>query len=173
MPETNDLGSVAHLSAEAIGQPGQRRFRLLAMSQQGTWAFVWMEKEQLAALGDAIGNLLRAARYEYTPTPLDDFEPAHVAPLAADIEFQVGQLSLGARPDEQRIVIAGKEVADEESGEGDPLSVSLEFEFRRAYELSRQIAEVVAAGRPPCPLCGGPIDPSGHICPKLNGHHAR
>ncbi|MGH9011673.1 MAG: DUF3090 family protein [Acidimicrobiia bacterium] len=28
----------------------------------------------------------------------------------------------------------------------------------------------VERGRPPCPLCGGPLDPSGHICPRLNGH---
>ncbi|MGH9041277.1 MAG: DUF3090 family protein, partial [Acidimicrobiia bacterium] len=30
--------------------------------------------------------------------------------------------------------------------------------------------EAVVAGRPPCPLCGGPLDPEGHVCPKLNGH---
>jgi len=30
---------------------------------------------------------------------------------------------------------------------------------------------VVAAGRPPCPLCGNPLDPEGHVCPRQNGHH--
>jgi uncharacterized repeat protein (TIGR03847 family) len=29
---------------------------------------------------------------------------------------------------------------------------------------------VVAAGRPPCPLCSLPLDPEGHICPRQNGH---
>jgi uncharacterized repeat protein (TIGR03847 family) len=28
----------------------------------------------------------------------------------------------------------------------------------------------VAAGRPPCPFCGRPLDPTGHICPRKNGH---
>jgi uncharacterized repeat protein (TIGR03847 family) len=28
----------------------------------------------------------------------------------------------------------------------------------------------VAAGRPPCPFCGQPLDPTGHICPRKNGY---
>ncbi len=31
-------------------------------------------------------------------------------------------------------------------------------------------AQIVAAGRPPCPLCGLPLDPEGHVCPRQNGH---
>jgi len=34
-------------------------------------------------------------------------------------------------------------------------------------------AEAIAAGRPPCPLCGQPLDPQGHTCPRLNGHRER
>ena len=30
--------------------------------------------------------------------------------------------------------------------------------------------KIVAAGRPPCPLCGLPLDADGHICPRQNGH---
>ena len=30
---------------------------------------------------------------------------------------------------------------------------------------------VVAAGRLPCPLCGQPLDPQGHICTRRNGHY--
>lgn len=29
---------------------------------------------------------------------------------------------------------------------------------------------MVAAGRPPCPFCGLPLDPTGHICPRKNGY---
>jgi uncharacterized repeat protein (TIGR03847 family) len=29
---------------------------------------------------------------------------------------------------------------------------------------------VVAAGRPPCPICGRPLDPQGHLCPRKNGY---
>jgi uncharacterized repeat protein (TIGR03847 family) len=30
--------------------------------------------------------------------------------------------------------------------------------------------QLVAAGRLPCPLCGQPLDPQGHICPRRNGY---
>ena len=29
---------------------------------------------------------------------------------------------------------------------------------------------LIAAGRPPCPFCGLPLDPEGHVCPRQNGH---
>jgi uncharacterized repeat protein (TIGR03847 family) len=29
--------------------------------------------------------------------------------------------------------------------------------------------ELVASGRPLCPVCGLPIDPEGHLCPRKNG----
>jgi uncharacterized repeat protein (TIGR03847 family) len=51
----------------------------------------------------------------------------------------------------------------------DALRVLLEPQRARAFvERARRI---VAAGRPPCPLCGQPIDASGHICARLNGYH--
>jgi uncharacterized repeat protein (TIGR03847 family) len=36
--------------------------------------------------------------------------------------------------------------------------------------LARHGSQVVARGRPLCPLCGNPLDPTGHICPAQNGH---
>ena len=36
--------------------------------------------------------------------------------------------------------------------------------------LARHGAEVVGRGRPPCPLCGNPLDATGHVCPAMNGH---
>jgi uncharacterized repeat protein (TIGR03847 family) len=40
----------------------------------------------------------------------------------------------------------------------------------QAAALIAEIGELVASGRPTCDLCGYPLDPSGHICPKSNGH---
>ena len=40
-----------------------------------------------------------------------------------------------------------------------------------ARSFVARAAVVVAAGRPPCPLCGAPLDPLGHICPRRNGHY--
>ena len=51
----------------------------------------------------------------------------------------------------------------------DTLRVKLTVESARAF-VNRAL-EVVAAGRLPCPLCGQPLDPQGHICPRRNGHY--
>lgn len=40
-------------------------------------------------------------------------------------------------------------------------------------EFIDRARRVLAAGRPPCPLCGQPLDPSGHLCPRYNGYHRR
>jgi len=39
-----------------------------------------------------------------------------------------------------------------------------------AASLARTGWELVGAGRPTCTLCGHPIDPEGHSCPRTNGH---
>ena len=48
------------------------------------------------------------------------------------------------------------------------LRVRLSPAVARAF--AKRALRVVAAGRPPCPLCGNPLDPEGHICPRQNGH---
>ena len=167
MPLT-EFGPVQHLSADAVGQPGQRRFRLRAISEGGSYAFLWMEKEQLAAIGEAIETTLEHAGAELAPTAPDG--PEAVYPLQAnlDLDVRAGRLSLGLNEETRRIVI----VAAEAPAEGEGEAISLEFGFDEARRLRAQITEVVAAGRAPCPFCGAPIDPAGHVCPRANGHHA-
>lgn len=168
MADPRSLGSLEHVSAEALGQPGQRRFRLHALAADGTAASLWLEKEQLSALGDAIETVLGELEYRYNPLPPDDAGPPPVFPLDSDIEFRVGQLSMGVNRESERIVLVSTEAAAEDD---DPEAVSMEFDYRRGHELRDQITTVVSAGRPPCPLCSGPLDPQGHVCPRQNGHH--
>ena len=165
MPLT-EFGPVQHLSADAVGQPGQRRFRLRAISQGGAYAFIWMEKEQLSAIGEAIETTLEHAGAELAPSL--PAEPEAVFPLEAnlDLDVRAGRLSLGLNEETRSIVIVGAEGATDAEGE----AISLEFDFDTARRLRAQITEVVAAGRAPCPFCGAPIDPEGHVCPRSNGH---
>jgi uncharacterized repeat protein (TIGR03847 family) len=59
---------------------------------------------------------------------------------------------------------------DEDEDDGpDTLRVRLTAEEARGF-VNRALT-VVAAGRLPCPLCGQPLDPQGHICPRRNGHY--
>jgi uncharacterized repeat protein (TIGR03847 family) len=165
MAEEHDLGDLVHISAEAVGRPGQRRFRLRVMNGRAESASLWMEKAQLDALGDTIETVLQDEQFTYDPPPLDDRDPGF---SEGGIELRVGRMSLGLDRDDQRIIIfASDGPTDEQSS----LKVDVAFSFRRAWELRRQIAEVVAAGRPPCPLCGGPLDPEGHVCVRTNGYH--
>ncbi len=167
MAEGRELGTVVHVSAEAIGEPGSRRFRLRAMSEAGDTASIWLEKEQLVALGEAIEKVLRDEGYEYTLVPLDDREPDPVFPLSASVDFRAAQLSMATNSGDERLVLIGTETPDApDPGE----VVAMEIDFRRCYELRVQIRAVVAAGRGTCPLCGGPVDPAGHVCVRSNGH---
>jgi uncharacterized repeat protein (TIGR03847 family) len=168
MADPERFGTLIYIGAEALGQPGQRRFRLRAMNDAGRTASLWLEKEQLIALGDAIETVLKDEGFEQLNVPMDDREEAPVFPLDADIEFRIGQLSMGLDRDRRMMVLIGSEAVAE--GE-EPAGTQLEFDYRRGSQLRQQILTVVAAGRPPCPLCGGPLDPQGHVCPKRNGHH--
>ena len=42
-----------------------------------------------------------------------------------------------------------------------------------ARAFAQRAERVVAAGPPPCPFCGGPIDPDGHLCLRANGFRRR
>jgi uncharacterized repeat protein (TIGR03847 family) len=55
----------------------------------------------------------------------------------------------------------------------EPSRVRLWATREQMLSLARHGASVCAKGRPRCQLCGNPIDPEGHICPMLNGHHKR
>ena len=68
----------------------------------------------------------------------------------------------------------GAEIAEEtllEDVEEGPDALRVLIEPRRARAFIERARRVVAAGRPPCPLCGLPLDPAGHVCPRQNGYH--
>jgi uncharacterized repeat protein (TIGR03847 family) len=168
MARTQDLGPLIHISAEAIGRPGQRRFRLRVVNGSGFAASLWLEKEQLNALGDAIETVLDDEGYDYVPLPPDDAPPRLEAPQSFDLDLQLFQLSMGVNAEDRRIVLIA---ADGPPDADDTIGLTMEFDYRSGYELRQQIAEVIAAGRPLCPLCTAPMDPGGHMCVRRNGHH--
>jgi uncharacterized repeat protein (TIGR03847 family) len=67
-------------------------------------------------------------------------------------------------------LLAAFEGVDDDDDDGpDTLRVRLTTAEARGF-VNRALT-VVAAGRLPCPLCGQPLDPQGHICPRKNGHY--
>ena len=165
MAEPRAFGAVDYIGAEAVGQPGQRRFRIRALNTERQFAFLWLEKEQLIALGDAIETVLKDQGFEARPRRLDDADQPPVFPLKANFDFRIGQLSMGVDRDQQLIVLIATE-----AGEEDTQGLSVGFDYPRGNALAQEITTVVASGRPPCPLCTAPLD-AEHVCPKKNGHH--
>jgi uncharacterized repeat protein (TIGR03847 family) len=67
-------------------------------------------------------------------------------------------------------ILAAFETSGDDDEDGpDVLRVRVTAAAARSFV--RRAAEVVASGRPPCPLCGQPLDKQGHICPRKNGHY--
>ena len=182
MPRTIfDFDPPDRFVAGTVGQPGDRTFYLQA-SGGGRTVSVALEKVQVQVLADRLEELLDTARRTGADVPaVPSRELEDTAPLDAPVEeeFRVGAMGLAWDGDSERVVVEA--LAQAEPGEGeeveplsdavdgpDALRVHLSAEAVRAFV--RRAQRVVAAGRPPCPLCSLPLDPEGHICPRQNGH---
>lgn len=179
--EMYDFGRVELLDAEAIGAPGNRRFRLFAQSPRGT-ASMWIEREQLDALSVAIdkilaqvsgGEVLRPEALANVPTPPG--APASF-PETPDVEFQVLHMQIGYDGDSDLILLRAAPLElEEQDGEVtlredvDPLFSGL-MTRAQATRLSAHIIGIMASGRPRCPFCNRPMEPN-HVCEKQNGYH--
>jgi uncharacterized repeat protein (TIGR03847 family) len=163
--EQYDYGRVDSIEAEAIGPPGQRRFRLTAISGNQS-ASLWLEKEQLAALGTAIEQqLVRSDRQRRRTEPPPDEEPP-AFPLNPTLDCRVLQLSLGYDEGRSLFLLQAAVVDPEQRWQA---SFSCTADLRQSRRLTRVIARLMAAGRPTCPLCGAVIE-GVHHCPRSNGH---
>ena len=164
-PQQHDFGQVSSVDAEAIGPPGQRRFRL-AVLKDGESASLWLEKEQLASLGTAIEQqLVRSDRQRRrVELPGDDAPPPF--PLNAGLDMRVGQIALGY--DESRSMFLIQAAVIDFANESQA-SFSCAATHPQARRLTRVISRLVTAGRPTCPLCGAVIE-GEHHCPRSNGH---
>ena len=170
--------------AGTVGEPGQRTFVLQA-SAGGRTTSVALEKQQVSVLAERVEALLdevvRRASGEtsvpaMTPSDVEDSAPLEI-PI--EEEFRVGTMALAWDDDDEVVVIEAQAMTDDEDEgsaliaeddeEGPPLlRVRISGTAARAF-VSRAQA-VVAAGRPPCPFCGGPLDAGGHVCPRANGY---
>jgi uncharacterized repeat protein (TIGR03847 family) len=120
-------------------------------------------------------------------TPVDEEFRVGTLGLAFDVDtatvvieaIEAGEaeveIELDDDDDDEPVDVTGGEEDDDEDEDDEPdddldrLRVRLSPQATRAFiDRARR---VVAAGRPPCPLCGQPLDPAGHLCPRHNGYH--
>lgn len=172
MSSSFDLNPVARITTGAIGQPGERTFYLQA-DDGGRVVTLLIEKGQVAALAQHIESLLEQLPETEPESP--DAPPEELGLVEPfEPQFRVGSMSLEYDPDRGLIVLQCEEFVPQPEDEDEPVpdaSVARFWATRRQMRaLARHGAEIVAAGRPLCALCGAAIDPDGHACPALNGH---
>jgi uncharacterized repeat protein (TIGR03847 family) len=152
-----------------VGQPGERAFYLQVRSSSRLLS-VAVEKAQVQAISARMEIMVSEVR---KANPLITVEklPIDDAPLESpiDSEFQIGAMSLSWDDESKLICVELFELEDdEEDSEGEVLEINITLGMASAF--SSRSKAVVNAGRLPCPFCGIPIDPRGHLCPRANGY---
>jgi uncharacterized repeat protein (TIGR03847 family) len=168
MADDIDLPSVDAITLGTVGEPGQRVF-YLQVWDGGRVRSLKLEKQQVAAFAVAVGDLLSDLPPAEPLQPPDLLDPGQP-------DWIVGTMALTAfDDDEQRaMLILSELVPDDVDADEDAVSTArLGLSLAQLASLAALAEELVEAGRPPCPLCGRPLDPAGHTCPKTNGSATR
>ena len=167
-----DLNPVTHITADAIGKPGERVFYLQGIQDEQTITLL-IEKVQIQSLAVGVEQFLAEISQKF-PELMDataDFseEQMRIFP-PVDPLFRVGELGLGYDSDHDLMVLVARELSAE--GEDTEQAGVVRFWCTRSQmrALCSWGLELANRGRPLCPQCGEPMEPEGHFCPKKNGH---
>jgi uncharacterized repeat protein (TIGR03847 family) len=162
MSDSFELERPDHFTTGAVGPPGERVFYLQAR-QGPRLVTLKSEKEQVRALGEYLAELIERMPESRTTAPSD---LALVEPVEA--AWAVGTIGVGYDEPNQRVVVVLTGVVEEEGEE--PPSARFAVTRAQAAAFVERARALIRAGRPICPMCSGPIDPTGHVCPRSNGH---
>lgn len=166
---------VSRFTVGTVGLPGDRTFYIQIKSGATTLSLS-LEKSQVAALSERLQYMLKEIRLVHPLAPRPQLSRDSL-PLETPVidEFRIGSIAIFYNEDSELIQIDLRELnlGDEE----DELPIVDGVEVVRVFITAAQAktfydrAElVVAAGRQPCPFCGFPIDPQGHLCARANGY---
>lgn len=184
-----DFGLPDRFVAGTVGQPGNRTFFLQAR-RGGSLVSVVLEKVQVQVLAERMALLLaelarRGIRVPEALSPADDDTAPLDEPLVE--AFRVGTMTIAWDGESDEIVVEARarededDEEDEDEDEDEPVEVAdddpdgpdlvrVRLSPLRARAFVERSLRTVAAGRPPCPVCGQPLDPGGHLCPRRNGY---
>jgi len=155
--------------AGTVGEPGERAFYLQLRSSSRLFS-VAVEKAQVQAMSARLDVMINEIRKSNPLLTIEKFS-IDDAPLESpiDAEFQIGAMSLAWDEETQLICVELFELEDdEEEGQGEVVEINISVGMAAAFAARSKA--VVNAGRLPCPFCGIPIDPRGHLCPRANGY---
>lgn len=164
----NQFGDIIAVRADAVGQPGHRRFRLLVEAVNGRTALLWLEKEQLFDLAIALKRLMAIEGDLGEPvveagrlTEALDFD-------APELDFQMGRMSLQYDDEHEEVSVIVYSSESSDDVEVPDLSFTVALELADVFASDAMI--LCASGRPLCPLCKMPVGQERHICQMRNGH---
>jgi uncharacterized repeat protein (TIGR03847 family) len=184
--EDIELAHPDRVTVGTIGPVGERVF-LLQVREGLLLKTLKLEKAQVSALARFLGRML--AELE-RPGELPSGTELALEPFE-EPDFVVRSLGVSYDDELDRIILVADEIdptesevdvealfgleeeeenleLEEDAEAGASVRVSITRE--QAAALAIRGTELVEAGRPPCPLCGYPLDARGHVCPRTNGH---
>ena len=155
--------------AGTIGEPGERAF-FIQVRNKGRVISVALQKAQVQAIANRLELIVAEVRKSNPLISISNV-PQDDAPLETpvDEEFQVGAISLAWNELDQVLAFELYELEDDETDE-DGHVLEINFDLGMAIAFTQRSKALVNAGRLPCPFCGIPIDPRGHLCPRANGY---
>lgn len=166
MSTSFEMDSPSRVALGTVGVPGQRIF-YLQVEQDTRTVSLKLEKQQVGVFGQLLAEMLADL-----PTP-DDIPSSSDVDLVEPVnpDWVIGGIQLSYDTDADRIVMLLEEAVAEADDEG--AIGRLTISRGQAGALTQRSVSLLDAGRPSCPLCGNPMDPSGHACPRTNGHRPR
>lgn len=160
MTDQYDLSEPDRFSVGTSGPVGDRLFLLYC--RQGTAELTLkVEKQQVAVLASYLARIVRQIGRPETVAEELEFD------ADAEPDWVVGTIGVSYDAEIDRLVVVVEEMVPEDE---EALVARIAVTREQAAAFAVRATQLVEAGRPPCPLCGLPLDPSGHTCPRLNGH---
>jgi uncharacterized repeat protein (TIGR03847 family) len=147
---TIELDPVTHITAGAVGQPGQRTFYIQA--EKGIDRLTLLcEKEQVSALADAIDEMVQNLETEFNverhqDLKVDESEMGLKEPV--EPLFRVGAMGLGYDANRDRILLVAQEALPEEE-DREPREARVFATRAQMQVLSVHARDIVGRGRSP------------------------
>lgn len=155
---------IQFIRPEALGEPGQRRFRIIVVIN-GRTVISWMEKEQVRRLGELLLEVIE--RLPKAPSDAESAVTSVVPDEQSTDQFRAGRMELSYDEEDDRLIVI---IHDMESVDDAPPALSFRMTRAQTRQFSMEADDLVQSGRPTCPLCGRPMGPGNHVCEKQNGH---
>jgi uncharacterized repeat protein (TIGR03847 family) len=179
-PIVYEFNPVERFVAGTVGAPGERTFFIQARTGSRVVSVV-VDKSQVVALGERTKIMLREIK-KSDPTIFVKAVDVDDAPLEQPIfeEFRAGVIAMAWDAENSVIVYELREITSSDDKEDEEIifdESDLSADLLRVHVSPSQAAafakrclSLANAGRMPCPFCGIPIDPNGHLCPRSNGY---